>query len=143
MIDLEKLRIDPMKLDNERLDHRLKELEVGVKKVDTWLKRFGIAGACLGLIVTAGTILTGYKTYQEGKRVNVALTVSDQLLPRGRVLVNAELKNDSRRQVQLAMIGVRLWKAAWTNGTEIATRPDLLQFSEIRVAECPDNVCDD
>ena len=133
--------IDPEKRDAKRLDQTLKNLELRVKGLDWWLKCFGIVGAFLGVLITASTAWNGYSLWSEGQRVRMSLELRSRVLPNGKLHVDAVLKNDAQREVNLAIIGVRLWKADWTEGIGVADRPELLLYSDIRVGMCKPGVC--
>lgn len=113
------------------------DIDFTLKQLDKWVKRIRIIGGLLGLALTAMSIwnLSNQRGLQnaqqqllvhqataeaEKQRVNVSMELKAFNAPmKNRVYVTSTLTNHSARQVNMAMVGIRIWNQNWHSDIEI------------------------
>ena len=135
----------------------LRDSLVTLEKLDKWVKVIGIAGGFLGLGLTLMSIwnlssqrrlqqtqqrLVQYQATAEAEkqRVNVSMELKAFDAPvKNAVYLTSTLTNHSARQVNIAMVGIRIWNQDWRS--DIQDDPKYLVFSDNMVANCPTQIC--
>src|SRR5205085_8524273 len=138
------------------IDEKLKELDLKLKGLDSWVKWIAIVGGVIGLVISG---LTGWNIWNqirlansqehrahneetEKQRVNVKLELKAFNGPaKNAIYLTGTLTNNSARRIDIAMIGIRTWKWNWSS--DIEDNPDYLVYSENMIANCPPQICSD
>lgn len=131
------------------IDDKLKELDLKVKGLDVWLKRGSVVGGLIGLFISVITVLNSCEQNErariqeiEKRRVNVRMELKAFNVPvKNAIYLSGSLTNNSARQINVAMVGIRIWNADWTSG--IGDNPEYLVYSDNMVANCPPRFCPD
>jgi len=140
-------------------DRAEKDFELRLKKLDWWVKFIGIGGTILGAILTVFSIINTInqnklvKTQEElsrlqkeglleKRRVNMSVELSASPgLAEKTIAVGLKITNNSSREVNIATIGIRIWRHSWESGDRLEDRPDLIIFSDNSIADCPKSMC--
>lgn len=123
----------------------LNRLDIELKKIESWVKRVGLVLTLLTIWNAGGqSVLIWYQIaeHEEKQRLNVEMKMLPLEAPAGNGLfLSASLTNNSGRQINVLMLGVRIWKQEWVEGDEVLTKPELLIYSDSKVARCPPGIC--
>ncbi len=138
----------------ESIDDKLKVLDLKLKALDVWTKRGSIVAGILGVFLSIITLMNTceqgriardqnqiiHSQETEKRRVNVHMELKAvSVPPKKAIYLNGTLTNNSARQINIAMIGIRLWNADWSSA--IQDNPNYLVYSDNMVADCQPSIC--
>ena len=128
-------------------------------RIELRLKRIAVVGALLGLVLTTLNILQAWqqRRLSQAQEVQTNL-VADEARERRRVNLDVDLKtseaapdkgltvfltatNNSSQSVDIAMVGVLIWKNTWKSGDILREKPEKVIYVDNVVAGCPADVC--
>ncbi|HEX8846390.1 MAG TPA: hypothetical protein VF791_17215 [Pyrinomonadaceae bacterium] len=152
------------------IDDKLKKVDLKLKGLDTWVKRIAILGGSIGLIISLLSIWNTWNQIHltrsqeqlarsqeqlarsqeqrarneetEKRRVSVKMELKAFNAPvKNAIYLNGTLTNNSARQINILMIGVRIWHHNWSS--DIEDDPDYLVYSDNMIANCTPKNCPD
>lgn len=123
-----------------------------IDRIERALKKLTAVGTTLGVVLTLFSILL---TWQQCR---LSALQADEARARRLVNMDVELKtsedapdkgltvfvtatNNSTSSVQIAMVGIYVWKDSWRSGDTLQEKPELLVYADNLVADCPPKIC--
>ena len=149
----------PMGARSEEHDASPTDIDLTLKRLDKWVKTIGIVGAILAPILTASSIINVVRQnrlvamqeelvrlqgeeHAEKRHVNIAVELrAANALTANNIVVFATLTNKSSRNLDIAMIGIRIWRHDWKSRNTLQDSPHQLIYSENIVADCSPEIC--
>src|SRR5437016_7183685 len=144
------MRLFPIKRQRSKIPSSKNDIDLTLKRLDKWIKLIGIIGAIVGLALTAMSIWNLHKQnsfYEaqqlllqrqgeaegEKRRVNVKMELKPFNGPiKNGIYLVSTLTNSSARQIDIAMLGMRIWNQYWRS--DIEDNPEYLVYSDNLIA---------